>query len=730
MALEAIGLQAILDDKNFQAGLKRYESGVSQMSKVTDGAAGILTRLGSVAGGAVVVGLGAASAAIGGLVAISKIGLDATRQWTEQLDALGDEFGMSGKVASSWAFLMNRVGLTVEEGAQGLNYFTRQLDDFGKTSKKGQVQVTPFLTALQKLGVSAYDTRGKLKTFDQIMPQIMDRFEKLPAGVNASALAMDLFGARGGSKFLDFLRQGSKGLDEARKKAYLFGLEMSTDEVDAAEQLDFSLNELNLGLLGFKNTIGRQVLPIAKDAIQWLNDNAIPPLVELAQKYAPLLSKALRTAGDWMGKFGIMARRAGDTFKKEGLGAAVKQFTTNLLALIGVEKNVATRTGEIAAAVAGAVQRIFQAFQKNGLGGAVNQLKTEIQKAWPEIQKQLATWGTGAWNWGAGIISQAPGQARAIAQAIGAEMSKQWPTISAQLSTWGTQFWGWLNNDVAPKVGANIALLANTLNTAIQQNWPTIATGLEYWKTQFWNWLTSSNGVLVSVSEEMVKLTDAIRAWTEAPETQKQLNAIGASVARSILDGLGQLFSDQKQGDNLLMTLMNNLWQAYRNNMQSLLNIPRAMGTGFWTEIFKQFTDPVQANQWATGLMNALTSAVQIVLQGLPGLVQRLVDYWNALIAAAHFEFPWNQSAPEQTGPASGTNGPAYAAGGWVSRTGFAKVHQGEYVIPAARASQIVNHNSRSIGNVSIHIDGGTSLTQAQLETAIYRGIDRVLSAA
>lgn len=758
MALEQIGLAAVLDDKNFQQGLARYSKGIGQMTKLTDGAASVLS-------GAFFAATGIAVAGIGAMVAASKLGLDATLQWAEGLDKLGDQFGMSGQVASSWQFLMNKVGLSVDEGAQGLNYFTKQLDDFGKATKTGQVTVTPFMTALQKLGVSAYDSKGRLKDFDAIMPQIMDKFSKLPAGVNASALAMDLFGARGGTKFLDFLRQGGAGLKDATAKAKALGLELSTDEVNAAEEFGFAMNELNLGLLGFKNTIGRAVLPIAKQFVEWLNKNAIPPLVDLAKRYAPLLGQALRSVGD------ILNNKVFPAFR-----SVFNWIQQNALPI---------------------VKRLFDAFQRGGWGSLWNQMLAELRTIWPRIQAFLAqqaqqlgnqigsiatraaqwltahapeiskaagTWAAGFWNWVTqDVLPQVGAQLGRIFTAVKNWISANGPGLAMAFQGIGSQFWDWVTTDAIPKAKANAFLLANALNTALQQNWPTIAAGFEYWKTQFWNWLTGGGGVVEVAFAKMENLSAAIRAWSEAPATKKELNEIGASVARAIMDGLGNLFADQKRGDNLIMTLINNLKNAVVNSRQALFNVVYDLSNSFWTEIFSKFTDQQNARHLAEIVSNGFSTMVDWVVTGFPGLIARL---YNAFVAAVNavswgtigsdiITQLWNGLSAQLEAMisnvtarlqgwlgnpfGSGSSGPpperpslGYAKGGWVQQTGVALVHRGEYVIPARQAQSISNNNSRTImpGAIVFQIQGGSNLTERQLENVAYRVVGRVLNGA
>ena len=234
--------------KNIEKGLRDTGSPSVQNSLAGTGSA--VGSIGTIAS-AIVKG--------GVLIAMAaqlKDTFDTTMRWGNAVDTLGDMFGMSGAEASTWSVAMQHVGLSVQEGGMQLNYFTRMLAEANEKLKAGEGEVTPFSRALDKLGVSAQNSAGKFKTFDDLMPEIMDAFKKLPAGVEATGIAMELFGARGGSKFLDFLRQGSAGLSDADAKARAFGLSMNTIDSNRVEELGFKLNDLGMRFEGMKVSIG------------------------------------------------------------------------------------------------------------------------------------------------------------------------------------------------------------------------------------------------------------------------------------------------------------------------------------------------------------------------------------------------------------------------------------------------------------------------------------------
>lgn len=179
-----------------------------------------------------------------------------------------------------------------------------------RANLNGASSSSPLLKALDALGISLYDDNGHLREFNDIMPEILDKFSQLPEGIEASNIAMQLFG-RNGSKFLDFLRQGSEGLAGAMKRAQELGLVLSGDTVKDVEDFQFAWNELNLGLTGFWVQVGKYVLPIASDLVGFINTKALPAFIGWVRDFKPVVdtvgSFAQKVkAGDFDGAVGMI----------------------------------------------------------------------------------------------------------------------------------------------------------------------------------------------------------------------------------------------------------------------------------------------------------------------------------------------------------------------------------------------------------------------------------------
>lgn len=719
--MDSIGLKAVLDDSNFQAGLKRYESGVSQMTKITDNAAAAIS-------GAFKVGAGIAVAGIASITAAAKIGLDATLQWSEGLDALGDQFGMTGEQGSTFQYLANKVGVSVDEMSIGLKSVTNGLQGIEDRLKTGGKTLSSFEKGLQQLGVSAFNSKGKLKTFDELLPDLMDAFNKLPPGIKASSIAMDLFGTRGGSKFLDFLRQGSAGLEDARIKARELGLELSTDDVNAAEEFGFAMNELNLGIKGFWNQIGKQVLPIVRKLVDFVNQKIIPALAKWTKDNLPKLIAQLQKLGDWIAVH--VTPILSNFFKLFDGGTNKMQDFANLLWSIARAFTASDEaTKPFYSALIGiwdAVLKIGNAFKTGGIAGGLQELSTQLQNAFKNVD---------------------------------------WTKVLTGLDQLKTQFWNWLTGkggvieQVSTEVGKLVAEMQKWLSNPA--NTQPIVDALKGWVTQFWSWLTDpKGGAIATVSTEMAKLVAQIKAWSEDPKTKEQFRDIGKTIANTVLDGIGQVFQNPGEGRNLLVDLYNTLSQAYTDLRQFFANVGSNIARGVVEGIASKFVDGATAQQIASAVGDALNQLYMILTApGGPilGIIQRsfqfFVDNLNALLRnISQYLITPNLPTPNiggggGLGAASGSAGTGgggssgfFANGGFVGKTGNAFVHSGEYVLNrrqvAALAPILNNNNSRTINATFQHTWTGnaSSVDRNELERiarkSAFDGIREAMGAA
>lgn len=440
MATEQIGLEAVLRDADFQRGLAAYIRGVDQATgKTQEGATGMsvmerastalgsgLSTVATIAAGALTVGITAAAAAVAGFALAAKTGLDVTNSIANDLDSLGDKFGLNAEQAGGWAFLMKRVGLTVEEGSSGFGFFIRGLDAANDRLKTGKKELTPFEQSLKKLGISAFDTKGNLKTFEQVLPEIQSSLKQMKDGTAKSALEMELFGKSGG-KFHDFLNQDID-IKQALQIVDEKGLKLTDEQVKAAIDLQIAQRDLSASLEGIWNQIGIAILLILKDLTTVITKDILPAFSTWVKEHAPALNQALRDIGKWI--------------IEEALPALIdmgRWIQKNLIPFIrDIIKLVQENWPKISKAISDAWKIIKPILEKLGefLFGLIDtQKKTQADaaKTWKQISKFIED----AWKIIAPILIKIFKELDKFRDEVQPKLAKAWDNIKTKIQqTW------------------------------------------------------------------------------------------------------------------------------------------------------------------------------------------------------------------------------------------------------------------------------------------------------
>jgi hypothetical protein len=186
----------------------------------------------------------------------------------------------AGKVANDTADMAQTVGVSVE-ALEGLTYgakmtttsveaMTNGLRLLSKNAmaaaQGGQAQAEAF----SKVGVSLTGANGKLKTADELMMDVADKFEAMPDGMQKTASAMALFG-RSGAALIPMLNEGKKKLREYSEEGVALSA-VNESLIAKSELLAFAQTRFHASLENLKTTIGGAVMPAVTELLGKFNE--------------------------------------------------------------------------------------------------------------------------------------------------------------------------------------------------------------------------------------------------------------------------------------------------------------------------------------------------------------------------------------------------------------------------------------------------------------------------
>ncbi|NCZ97431.1 phage tail tape measure protein, partial [bacterium] len=241
--------------------IQQLGASLGKLNSTANQVGGGLSKLAGSAQG-LVGGLGAlvplASGA--GLMALAKSSIDAA----DNMNDLRQKTGASVESLSQFQQAAEKSGTTLDAVGGAMVKLNRNLAE-GKAGK-----------SLQEIGISATDASGKLKSTDQIMLELADKFQSMPDGAEKTALAMDLFG-KSGAALIPMLNMG----DEAIKK---LGVTMTGEFASKADELNDKFVDLQTGVTRLAVGLGTALMP----ALQVVTDALIGALNIFTQLPGPL----------------------------------------------------------------------------------------------------------------------------------------------------------------------------------------------------------------------------------------------------------------------------------------------------------------------------------------------------------------------------------------------------------------------------------------------------------
>ncbi len=227
----------------------------------------------------------AAVAAAGTIFGIAKSTANAADAIRDTSIAVGVSYEMLQKLG----YAAQLSGSSQEELADSLRFLAKSsfeaMDSGSETAK-----------TFRKLGVSATDASGKLKSPDSILMSLSDSFKKMPSGVEKSALALQLFG-RGGNKFIQTLDNGSAGLRALGDEAADLGIIMSDSAIEAGARFNDTYDSLFATITGIIKVIGSGLIPVVNEIMTdmrlWIKENK-EIIKSKLQSFIQILTKYLK----------------------------------------------------------------------------------------------------------------------------------------------------------------------------------------------------------------------------------------------------------------------------------------------------------------------------------------------------------------------------------------------------------------------------------------------------
>jgi hypothetical protein len=121
----------------------------------------------------------------------------------DNMNDLRQKTGVSVEALSQFGRAAEMSGTTIDGVAGAMAKLAR-----GMTATKG-----PAVDAMHSMGIASRDASGNLRSVDDVMLEVADKFKTMPDGAEKTALAIGLFG-KAGADMIPMLNMGSAAIKE------------------------------------------------------------------------------------------------------------------------------------------------------------------------------------------------------------------------------------------------------------------------------------------------------------------------------------------------------------------------------------------------------------------------------------------------------------------------------------------------------------------------------------
>lgn len=218
------------------------------------------SQMGKIAGGAL-AGIGLAS-----------LGRDAIQFGKDSMDAFsttGSQVLALQRVAGGTAEQMSHLAAAAAMTGTDTDVLQKSIGLLAKN------MAGPGAKSFSAMGIATKDSQGHLRSFADVMPQLADRFAKMPAGADKTALALKLFGKQG-LAMLPILNKGSAGLAEISKASDEAGTTLGGKDLDAVKANNKAKREFAETVKGLQIAIGRDLYPVITKLMNFFKTSVLP----------------------------------------------------------------------------------------------------------------------------------------------------------------------------------------------------------------------------------------------------------------------------------------------------------------------------------------------------------------------------------------------------------------------------------------------------------------------
>lgn len=437
---------------------------------------------------------GAGIAAVAGAGAGVWYATTAAAETATQMDMMSRQTGVATERLQAWQATAIASGMEGQEFAEALRDMNIELSDAATGGKDELAQL------LQKVGISARDAAGNIKTADQVFLDFADAVARQKDSAIQLRMAISAFGEDTGAKLLPMLQKGSQAFRESEAAMKAAGSAITQDQIDTLKafraEWESVKNQFSVASTSMLSTLAPALGALA-EGLQAVIERIRPLLQERAEEWARGLAtaidripwesiadkiSALVEGGEKLREeFGVVGSAVAFAFEHIGEVIGLYVAGKTVKGVFDLYQGITTLGAGLGTLMKAALPLVSKASPLFLIGSVVVSLATVIIKNWDSISDRIKGSIDGVMATFNGFVESIRGIGKGIAEAFDAITPDFLKKRDAKVELEET-----INvNDRAPI--ATVKRLDQRLATVEYDEADAAALGLPSEQTDFWS---------------------------------------------------------------------------------------------------------------------------------------------------------------------------------------------------------------------------------------------------
>lgn len=273
-----VSFSAKIDD--LQRALGEIKRGLSEVAKEAEkasnaasseltGAAGNITGafaniasgIGASLGTLAKVSVASVAVGLAGIAGGAALAAENVRKIADEADELGkasQKIGIAVEALSELKYTADLSGVSFQGLQTAVTRLTKSMSEIAKGTENDAAR------AFELLDINVKNSDGTLRSANEVMADVAEKFSSFRDGAEKTALAIAVFG-RAGAEMIPLLNAGAEGLQKSNIEAREFGAVMSGPLAKASENFNDNMSRIQYAVKGVFIAIANELVPIISD---------------------------------------------------------------------------------------------------------------------------------------------------------------------------------------------------------------------------------------------------------------------------------------------------------------------------------------------------------------------------------------------------------------------------------------------------------------------------------